>query len=161
MNFILSVCTSFSDIKCHGNGKRNFLMQHNNIQGSVLFLVVFFLNWLKGEENLSQVSEYTLAVVVSFGVVWGWVTENICCYSWVTVLANVSPTFVPLICSLVYKSKVGMEQSITPQEEEDEDKKSKHEDNSGECQEQMLYNKHKPCRLLLTILINITGCQES
>lgn len=62
----------------------------------------------------------------------------VCCYSWVAVLANVTSTFVPLIGGLVDKSQVGMEQSITPQEEEDKDQKSQHEDDSGKRQEQML-----------------------
>lgn len=57
------------------------------------------------------------------------------------VLTHVTPTFVPLIGGLVDESQIGMEKGVTRQEEEDEDQKSKHEDNSGESQEQMLEGK--------------------
>ena len=62
----------------------------------------------------------------------------VCCRSWVAVLTHVAPTFVPLIGGLVDESQVGMEKGITRQEEEDKDQKSKHEDDSGEGQKQML-----------------------
>lgn len=62
----------------------------------------------------------------------------VCGCSWLAVLTDVTSTFIPLIGSLVDESKVGMEEGITRQQEEDKDQKSKHEDDSREGQEQML-----------------------
>lgn len=76
------------------------------------------------------------------------------------MLTHKTSTFVPLVGSLVDKSQVGMEQAITRQEEEDKHQKTQHEDDSGECQEQMLNNKQRSCGLLLAVLIYITGRQK-
>lgn len=84
----------------------------------------------------------------------------VCCCSWMAVLTHVTSTFVPLVGGLVDEHQVGVEKSVTRQEEEDKDQKSQHEDDSGESQEQMLYNKQRPCWLLLAILIDITGPQK-
>lgn len=104
----------------------------------ILFSVVFFLNRLLREENLPEVSEYASTVVVSFGVVWCRGVGRVDCYSRMTVLTNVTSTFVPLVGGLVDHSQVGMKQGITGQEEEDKDHEAQHEDNPGESQEQML-----------------------
>ena len=112
-------------------------MQHNNTDQSFL-LVVFFVNRMWREEDFSQVSEYSSAVVVSFRVVWCRAAEMVSGCSRVAVLTHVTSTFVPLVGSLVHESQVGMEKSITSEEEEDKDQKSQHEDDSGEGQEQML-----------------------
>lgn len=98
---------------------------------------VFFLNRQRREKYLSQVSQKSSAVVISSGVFWCWVTQTICC-SWVTVLTDVTSAFVPLIRGLVDDSQEGVEEGITPQQQEDKDQESQHEDNSGERQEQML-----------------------
>lgn len=125
-----------------------------------LVSVVFFLNRLEREENLSQVSQQSSTVVVSLGVIWGRAAKTVSCSRRVTVLTNVTSTLVPLVGRLVDKSQVGMEQSVAGQEEEDKDQKAKHEDDSGEGQEQMLYNKQRSCWLLLAVLIYITGPQK-
>ena len=81
--------------------------------------------------------------MVSFRVVWRWVTEVVCCRSWVAVLARVTSTFVPLVGRLVDESQEGMEKCVTSQQEEDKDQKAQHEDDSGEGQERMLEKKRK------------------
>lgn len=98
---------------------------------------VFFLSRLWRKENLSQVSEKSSAVVISFGVVWCWVTQAICC-SRVTVLTHVTSAFIPLVGGLVDDSQEGVEEGITGQQQEDKDQKSQHEDDSRERQKQML-----------------------
>lgn len=103
----------------------------------ILRSFVFFLSRLWRKENLSQVSEKSSAVVISFRVVWCWVTQTICC-SRVTVLTDVTSAFIPLIGGLVDDSQEGVEEGITRQKQEDKYQKSQHEYNSGECQEQML-----------------------
>lgn len=73
------------------------------------------------------------------------------------VLTKITSTFVPLIGGLVDNSQVRMKQGVTRQEEEDKDQEAQHEDNSGEGQKEMLYNKQRPSWLLLAIAIYITG----
>ncbi len=110
-----------------------------------LVSVVLFLNRLKRKENFSQVSEQPSAVVVSFRVVWCRAAEMICGCSWVAVLTDVTSTFVPLIGGLVDKSQVGVEQSITRQQEEDKHQKPQHEDDTRESQEKVLEVKGRYC----------------
>lgn len=98
---------------------------------------VFFLSRLWRKENLPQVWEKSSAVVISFGVVWCWVAQAICC-SRVTVLADVTSAFIPLVGGLVDDSQEGVEEGITSQQQEDKEQKPQHEDDSGERQEQML-----------------------
>lgn len=98
---------------------------------------VFFLSRLWRKENLSQVLEKSSAVVISFGVVWCWVAQAICC-SRVTVLTDVTSAFIPLVGGLVNDSQEGVEEGITGQQQEDKDQKSQHEDDSRERQKQML-----------------------
>lgn len=91
------------------------------------------------------------AVVISFGVVWCWITQTICC-SWVTVLTDITSAFVPLVRGLVDDSQEGVEEGITRQQQEDKDQKSQHEDDSGERQEQMLAGMERK-RILFQFVI--------
>lgn len=61
------------------------------------------------EENLSEISQHSSAVVVSFGVVWCRVAQIVRRYSWVAVLTDVTSSFIPLVGGLVDDSQVGME----------------------------------------------------
>lgn len=90
------------------------------------------------EENLSEISQHSSAVVVSFGVVWRRVAQIVRCYSWVAVLTDVTSSFIPLVGGLVDDSQVGMEEGVTRKQEEDKDQKSQHEYDSREGQEEML-----------------------
>lgn len=91
------------------------------------------------EENLSDISQYSSAVVVSLGVVWRWVAQTVCSSSpRMAVLTNIASAFIPLVGSLVDNSQVEMEEGVTGKQEEDEDQKSQHEHDSRERQEQVL-----------------------
>lgn len=113
------------------NPRCTVLQESSNTAGPFFVLVVFFLNRLKREENLSQVSEQPSAVVVSSRVVQRWITEVVRCNSRVTVPTGVTSAFVALIGGLVDNSQVGVEEGVTRQQEEDKDHKSQHEDNAG------------------------------
>lgn len=91
------------------------------------------------EENLSDISQYSSAVVVSLGVVWRWVAQTVCRYSpRMAVLTNITSAFIPLVGSLVDNSQVEMEEGVAGKQEEDKDQKSQHEHDSRERQEQVL-----------------------
>lgn len=89
------------------------------------------------EENLSDISQYSSAIVVSLGVVWRRVAR-IVRRSRMAVLTNITSAFVPLVGGLVDNSQVEMEEGVTGKQEEDEDQKSQHEHDSRERQEQVL-----------------------
>lgn len=91
------------------------------------------------EENLSDISQYSSAVVVSLGVVWRRVARIVCLSSSrMAVLTNITSAFVPLVGGLVDNSQVEMEEGVTGKQEEDKDQKSQHEHDSRERQEQVL-----------------------
>lgn len=91
------------------------------------------------EENLSDISQYSSAVVVSLGVVWRRVARIVSrSSSRMAVLTNITSAFVPLVGRLVDNSQVEMEEGVTGKQEEDEDQEPQHEHDSRERQEQVL-----------------------
>lgn len=91
------------------------------------------------EENLSDISQYSSAVVVSLGVVWCRVAQSVCrSSSRMAVLTNITSAFIPLVGGLVDNSQVEMKECVTSKQEEDKDQKSQHEHDSRERQEQVL-----------------------
>lgn len=101
--------------------------------------LVLFLSRLWREENLSDISQYSSAVVVSLGVVGHRVAQTICrSTSRIAVLANITSALIPLVGGLVDNSQEEMEEGVTGKQKEDKDQKPQHEHDSRERQEQVL-----------------------
>lgn len=91
------------------------------------------------QENLSDILQYSSAVVVSLGVAWPLVAKTVCCSSSrMAVLTNITSAFIPLVGGLVDNSQVEMKEGVTGKQEEDKDQKSQHEHDSRKRQEQVL-----------------------
>lgn len=154
-----------------------------NVRTSSSSSLVFLLPRSPGTEDLSEVAQQPSAVEESPGVVGGGAAESVGRGGGVAVLADVPPTFVPLVGGLVDQSQVEVEEGVPRQEEEDEDDEAQHEDDSGEREEKMLEeqrrenegnvrpgaqlhlqpyldDEEKPGRLLLAVLVDVAGPQE-
>lgn len=91
------------------------------------------------QKNLSNILQYSSAVVVSLGLVWPLMAQTLCrSSSRMAVVTNITSAFIPLVGGLVDNSQVEMEEGVTGKQEEDKDQKSQHEHDSRKRQEQVL-----------------------